>query len=127
LDLDDLSDFADFSLDALEEDEELEEEDVEDFREGCSCFSASSISGISSVIMTSSFFCATLKTCFFVFIILLFQPFPLAHLVEAHFRRFLALKVKQLQSSLSPQQRNPHFYLLCQQFRTLFKVHRQVQ
>ena len=53
-----MSDFADFSLDALEEDEELEEEDVDDFREEFSCFSDSSIRGISSVMITSSFFCA---------------------------------------------------------------------
>ena len=58
MDLDDLSDFADFSLDALEEDEELEEEDVDDFREGFSGFSDSSIRGMSSVMITSSFFCS---------------------------------------------------------------------
>ena len=56
--MDDLSDFADFVLDALEEDEELEEDDVDDFREDFSCFSDSSIRGMSSVMITSSYFCA---------------------------------------------------------------------
>ena len=67
MDLDDLSDFADFSLDALEEDEELEEEDVDDFREDFYVFSDSSIRGMSSVMITSSFFCA-LRLKFFKFI-----------------------------------------------------------